>query len=145
MATMVMATIVLIGLLATLPSSNRKKNECARPKDERGDYLFCRANLKIETLILNVVAVAMYNNVIVERMLRALEFEANMLPWIEVQWSRKNIEKSRRSTIGLSEHENDQILVYSNAQYFRGINKTRTMESFGSKSNEEEEHNCERR
>ena len=34
MATIVMATMALIGLLAALASNGRKKNERARPKDE---------------------------------------------------------------------------------------------------------------
>ena len=56
MATIFMATMALIGLLAALSTNGRKKKR-ARPKDERGDSLSRRANLKIETWILNVVAV----------------------------------------------------------------------------------------
>ena len=44
MATMVIATMAFIGLLEALASNSRKKNERARPKDERGDCLFRRAN-----------------------------------------------------------------------------------------------------
>ena len=140
MATMFTATMALIGLLAALSTNGRKKKH-ARPKGERGDSLSRRANLKIETWILNVVAVAMCENVIVKQMLSASELK----PWIEVRWSRKKIGKSRRNTIGLLGNENDRLLVYSKAQYCRGINKTRTMESIGLKSKEEEEHNCGRR
>ena len=56
MATILMATMALIDILTALASNGRKKNERARPKDERGDCLSRRANLKIETWILNVVA-----------------------------------------------------------------------------------------
>ena len=145
MATILMATMALIGILAALASNFRKKNERVRPKDERGDCLSHRANLKIETWILNVVAVAMCKNAIVERMLRALELQANVWSWIEVRRTWKNIGKSRRNMIGLSGNENDRLLVYSKAQYCQGINKTRTMESIGLKSKEEEEHDCGRR
>ena len=78
MATTLMAIMALIGILAALASNGRKKNECARPKDERGGCLSCRENLKIETWIVNVVAVAMCKNTIVERMLRVLELQANV-------------------------------------------------------------------
>ena len=135
MATILMATMVLIGILAALVSNGRKKNERARPKDERGDCLSRRANLKIETWILNVVAVAMCENAIVERMLRALELQANVWPWIEVQRSWKTIGTSRRNTIGLSGNENDRQLIYSKAQdYCRGIKRIRAMELIGSES-----------
>ena len=135
MATILMATMALIGILAALASNGRKKNERARPKDERGDCLSHRANLKIETWILNVVAVAMCENAIVERMLRALELQANVWPWIEVRRSWKKIGKSRRNTIGLSGSENDRQLIYSKAQdYCRGIKRIRAMELIGSKS-----------
>ena len=117
MATVVMATMVLIGRITALASSGRKTNERTRPKDEQEDCLSCRANLKIETSILNGVAVTMCKNAIVERMLRALEFEANAWTWMEVRWSRKKIGKSRRNTIGLSGNESDRQLVYSKAQY----------------------------
>ena len=131
MATILMATMALIGILAALASNGRKKNERARPKDERGDCLSHRANLKIETWILNVVAVAMCENAIVERMLSALELN----PWIEVLRSWKKIGKSRRNTIGLSGNENDRQLIYSKAQdYCRGIKRIRAMELIGSES-----------
>ena len=133
MATRFMAIMEFIGLLEVLASNDREKNERARPKDEQEDCLSRRANLKIETWIMNVVAVAMCKNAIVERMLRALELQANVWSWIEVRWTWKNIGKSRRNTIGLSGNENDRLLVYSKTQYCRGINKTRTMESIGSK------------
>ena len=87
MATILMATMALIGILATLALNGRKKSERARPKDERGDCLSRRVNLKIETWILNVVAVGMCENVIVERMPSALELK----PWIEVRQSRKKL------------------------------------------------------
>ena len=116
-----------------------------RPKDEREDCLSRRANLKIETWIWNVAAAEMCNNVIVKRMLRVLELKDNVWPSIEVRPSRKKIGKSKRITIGLSGNENDRLLVSFNAQYCRGINKTRTMESIGLKSKEEEEHDCGRR
>ena len=136
MATILMATMALIGILAALASNGRKKNEHARPKDERGDCLSRRANLKIETWILNVVAVAMCENAIVERTLRALELQANVWSWIEVQRSWKKIGKSRRNTIGLSGSENDRQLIYSKAQdYCRGIKRIRAMELVGSRSN----------
>ena len=135
MATILMATMALIGILAALASNGRKKNERARPKDERGDCLSHRANLKIETWILNVVAVAMCEHAIVEQMPKALELQANVWPWIEVRRSWKKIGKSRRNTIGLSGNENDRQLIYSKAQdYCRGIKRIRAMELIGSKS-----------
>ena len=70
-ATMLMAMMAFIGILAALVLNGRKKNERARPKDKRGDCLSRRANLKIETWIVDVVAVAMCKNAIVERMLGA--------------------------------------------------------------------------
>jgi len=117
MATMVMATMALIGLITALASIGRKKNERTRPKDEQEDCMSCRANLKIETSILNGDAVTMCKNAIVEQMLRALEFQANAWTWMEVRWSRKKIGKSRRNTIGLSGNESDRQLVFSKAQY----------------------------
>ena len=64
-----MAMIACSGILAAFVSNGRKKNERARPKDEQGDSLSCRGNLKIETWILNGLAVAMCKNAIVERMM----------------------------------------------------------------------------
>ena len=99
MVTMLMVTMALIRLLAALALNDRKKNERAKPKDERGDCLSRCANLKIETLIVNVVAVAMCKNAIVKRMTRAMEFKANVWQWIEVLPSSKKIGRSRRNTI----------------------------------------------
>ena len=95
MATMLMATMAFVGLLATSALNDRKKNDDMRMKDERGNCLSRRANLKIETWLLNVVAVAMCNNEIVERMLRALKLQADVWPWIEVRRSRKKVGESR--------------------------------------------------
>ena len=77
-ATMLMAIMAFISLLEVLSSNGKKKNEHARPKDERGNCLSHRANLKTETWILNVITVSMYNNVVVERMLRASELKDNV-------------------------------------------------------------------
>ena len=57
-ATMLMEMMAFIGTLEALSSNERKKNERARLNDERGDCLSRRANLKIETWIWNVAAVA---------------------------------------------------------------------------------------
>ena len=145
MATMLMAIMPCIGLLEALASNGRKKNERTRPKDKQEDCLSRREHLNIETWLWNVVAVVMYKNTIVERMLRALELKANVWSWTEIRPSRKKIRKSRRNTIGLLGNTHDQLLVYSKAHYCRGINKTRTLESIGSESKEEEEHDWERR
>ena len=135
-AAMLMAIMVLIDLLEILTANGRKKNEHTRRKDERGDCLSFRANSKIKTWIFNVVAVTMCKNAIAERMLRALELQANVWSWIEVQRSWKKIGKSRRNTIGLSGSENDRQLIYSKAQdYCRGIKRIRAMELVGSRSN----------
>ena len=72
MSTTWIAIVAIITFLKVLASNGRKKNERARPKDERGDCLSHRANLEIETWILNVVAVAMCKNAITEQMLGAL-------------------------------------------------------------------------
>ena len=116
MATILMATMALIGILAALASNGRKKNERARPKDERENCLSCRAYLKSETWIWNTAAVVMGKNAIVERMMRALELYCNIWPWIEVRRSRKMMGKLRRNTIGLSGNENDRLLIYLKAQ-----------------------------
>ena len=135
MVTMLMVTMALIRLLAALALNDRKKNERASTKDERGDCLSRRANLKTETWILNVVVVAMCKNMIVEWMLRALELKDNVWSWIKVQRSRKKIGKSRQNTIGFLDSENDQLLIYSKTQdYCRGIKRTRAMKLIGSKS-----------
>ena len=85
---------------------------------------------------MNVVAVAMCENAIVKRILRALELQPNVWPWIEVRRSWKKIGKSRRNTIGLSGNKNDRHLIYSKAQdYCRGIKRIRAMELVGSRSN----------
>ena len=129
-----MVVMAFVAFLKVLALNGGKKNERATPKDERGGCLSCRANFKFETWILNVVAVPMCENEIVERMMRALELKDNIWPCIEVRRLRKNNGKLRRNTIGLSCNENDRLLVYSKAQYCRGINKTQTMELIGSKS-----------
>ena len=135
MAATWMTIMAFIALLEALESNGRKKNERARPKDERGGFLSRRANLKIETWILNVVAVAMCKNAIVERMLRALELQPNVWLWIEVRRSWKKVGKSRRNMIGLSGNENDWQLIYSKAQdYSRGIKRIQAMELIGSES-----------
>ena len=134
MTAILMAIMAFIGLLEALASSDRKKNERTRPKDERGDCLSRRANLKIETWILNVAA-AVCENAIVERKMEAMEFKANVWPWIKVRRPRKKIGKSRRNTIGFSDNDNDRLLIYLKAQdYFRGIKRTRAMELIGSKT-----------
>ena len=102
----IMAIMTFIVLLEALSPSNRKKNERAIPKNEQGDCLSCCANLKIETWMLNVADVAMYNNAIIERIMRALDLKANVWPWIEVRRSRKKIGKSRRNTIGFLDNDN---------------------------------------
>ena len=112
MTTMLMAIMAFIGLLEALASNGRKKNERARPKDKRVDCLSRCANLEIETWILNVAAVPMCENTIVERMTRAVELKDNVWPWIEVLWSRKKIGKSRRNTFGFLGYENDRLLIY---------------------------------
>ena len=66
MATMLMAIMTFIGFLKALTLNGRKKNECGRPKDEQWDCLSHGANLKIETWIFNVAAVAMCENAIVK-------------------------------------------------------------------------------
>ena len=103
------------------------------------------ANLKIETWILNVVAVAMWEDATVERMMRSLEFNSNVWPLIEIRVSRKKIGKSRRNTIGLSGNKNDRLLVNSKVQYCSGISKTQTLESIRLKSKGVEDHDFERR
>ena len=60
---------------------------------------------------MNVVAVAMCENAIVKRILRALELQPNVWPWIEVRRSWKKIGKSRRNTVGLSGNKNDRPTV----------------------------------
>jgi hypothetical protein len=130
--------VAFITFLMALASNGRKKIERARPKDERGDCLSRHANLKVETWILNVAAVAMCENVIskqnVERMKRTLELKCEVWPWIEVRRSRKKIGQVRRNTIGMSGNENDRLLIYWQTQDFRGIKRNRTMESIGSQS-----------
>ena len=72
MATILMEIMAFIGILEALASNDRKKNGRARLKDERQDCVSRRENLKIETLIWNVAAVAMCENAITERMTRAI-------------------------------------------------------------------------
>ena len=60
---------------------------------------------------MNVVAVAMCENAIVKRILRALELQPNVWLLIEVRRSWKKIGKSRRNTIGLLGNKNDRPAV----------------------------------
>jgi hypothetical protein len=110
------ALVGFVTFLKALASNGGKKIERARPKDERGDCLSRRANLKFGTWILNVAAVAMCENAIakqnVERTKRTLELICEVWPWIEVRRSRKKIGEARRNTIGLSGNENDRLLIY---------------------------------
>jgi hypothetical protein len=70
--------------LKALSLNGGKKIERTGPKDERGDCLSRRANLKFETWILNVASVAMCENVIakqnVERTKRTLELKCEIWP-----------------------------------------------------------------
>ena len=85
---------------------------------------------------MNLVAVMMCENAIVERMLRVLELKDNVWPWIKVRQSMKKIGKSRRNTVGFSDNKNDRLLIYSKAQdYCRGIKRIRAMELVGLSSN----------
>jgi hypothetical protein len=130
--------LAFITFLIALASNGGKKIERARPKDEREDCLSRRANLKFETWIWNVAAVAMCENAIakqnVERTKSTLELICEVWALIEVRRSRKKIGQSRRNTIGLSGNENDRLLIYWQARDCRGVKRTRTMESIGSKS-----------
>ena len=65
MGTIFMASMVFIGLLEALASNGRKKNERTRPKDDQEDCLSRCANLKFQTWICNVAAVAMCESAIV--------------------------------------------------------------------------------
>ena len=129
MAAKWMAIMAMIAFLKASTSNGGKKDGHPTLKDEQEDCLPCHANLEIETWIWNDDAVGMCENTIVEQMLRALELGVIIWPWIEVRRSRKKIEKLTRSTIGFSGNKNDRLLVYSKAQYSRGINKTRALES----------------
>ena len=55
MVTTWIAIVAIIAFLKVLASNDRKKNGYARLKDEREDFLSCRANFKIETWIWNDV------------------------------------------------------------------------------------------
>jgi hypothetical protein len=120
MAATWIALVAFIAFLMALASNDGKKIERARPKDERGDRLSRRANLKFETWIWNVAAVAMCENEIakqnVERMKRTMELIREVWPWIEVRRSRKKIGQARRNTIGMSWNENDRLLIYWQAR-----------------------------
>ena len=130
-----MVIMTCIGLLEALASNGRKKNERVRLKDERGDCLSRRANLKFKTWIIVVVAVTMYDNAFVGWVLGALELEDSGWPWIGVRKSRKKIGKSRQKIIGFFDNKNNQLMICSKVQdYCRGIKRTRAMKLIGLKS-----------
>ena len=97
MATKWIALVAFMTFLWALASNGGKKIEHTRQKDERWNSLSCCANLKIETWILNVAAVAMCKNAIVEQMKRTVELIHEVWDWLKSSGQGRISRKKRKN------------------------------------------------
>jgi len=97
MATTWIAMVAFIGFLKALASNGGKRNERARPKEERGDCLSRRAKLKFESSIGgNIDGLVKCENPTVEEDVEQLYIRQAVRTTIEIGVSVwKNVEEGR--------------------------------------------------